>query len=109
MRANAARINEELVTVRDRSGQLIHDLTELGLDLASLNRAAAELRARVLTFVDPPRQRDGYTFVDPAVDTSDPREILSTLRERLRRTLENLEHADRLLEERRETIRGIVG
>jgi hypothetical protein len=111
MRTNTnleSRVKEELLTVWNRSGQLVHDLTELGLDLASLDRMAADLTERARTF-EPPRLRDGYNFIDPNVDTSNPSEILAVLKERLRRTGENLEHAKRLLEERCETIRGIVG
>jgi hypothetical protein len=104
----ALQVREDLTTVWNRSGQLTHDLTELGIELASLDRMAAELTERARTF-EPPRQRDGLNIVDPAVDTSDPRESLALLRERLRRTDENLEHAERLLQERRETIRAIVG
>jgi hypothetical protein len=108
MRNNAvSRVKEELVTVWNRSGQLTHDLTELGLDLASLDRAAADLTERARNY-EPPRQRDGYTAVDPAVDTSDPRETLAILKERLRRTAQNLEQAKNLLDERCETIRRIV-
>jgi hypothetical protein len=103
-----SRVTEELTTVWNRSGQLVHDLTELGVELSSLDRAAADLTERARTF-EPPRQRDGYNVIDPAVDTSDPRETLAVLKERLRRTADNLEHARRLLEERCETIRAIVG
>jgi hypothetical protein len=105
----ASMVKEELVTVWNRSGQLVHDLTELGLELASLDRLAADLLERARTFVEPPPRRDGYYVVDPAVDTSDTRETILVLKERLRRTAENLEHARRLLEERCETIRTIVG
>ena len=104
----ALQVKEDLLVVWNRSGQLTHDLQELGLELASLDRMAAELTERARIF-EPPRQRDGYRFIDPAVDTSDPRETLAVLKERLRRTAENLEHAQRLLEERYETIRAIVG
>lgn len=105
---SVSRVKEELVTVWNRSGQLTHELTELGLELSSLDRLAADLTERARTFASP-RQRDGYTAIDPAVDTSDPRETLAILKERLRRTSENLWQAKRLLEERIETIRAIVG
>jgi hypothetical protein len=109
MRANAvSRVSEELTTVRNRSGQLVHDLTELGSEIASLETAAAALTEGARVFA-PPRQRDGYVFIDPSVDTSDPRETLAILKQGLLRTAENLEHAKQLLEARCETIRAIVG
>jgi hypothetical protein len=104
----ALQVREDLTTVWNRSGQLTHDLTELGIELASLDRMAAELTERARKY-EPPRQRDGYNFIDPAVDTTDPNETLAILKERLRRVGENLEHAKRLLGHRCEVIRAIVG
>jgi hypothetical protein len=103
-----AKIKEQLTTIWNRSGQIVHEVGELDLDLGSLAREAVALAERARTF-EPARQRDGYRFIDPAADTSDPRETLAILKERLRRTGENLEKAAVLLEERRETIRSILG
>jgi hypothetical protein len=109
MRTNSiSRVREELVTVQNRAGQLVNDLTELGLELTSLGTAAAALVERARTF-ESPRQRDGLRIIDPAADTSDPRETLAVLKERLRRTEENFARAAELLEQRREKIRSIVG
>jgi len=102
------KIHEDLVTVWNRSGQLIHDLTELGTELASLEITAARLSERSRTFTPAPERHGVYT-VDPSADTSDPRETLAVLKERLRRTAENLQRASDLLEDRRDTIARIVG
>jgi hypothetical protein len=103
-----SQVKEELTTIWNRSGQFLHDLKELGAELSSLDRAAADLTERARKY-EPPRQRDGYNFIDPAVDTTDPNETLAILKERLRRVGDNLEHAKRLLDERCETIRAIAG
>ena len=108
MGTNLSRVQEELTMVRNRGAQLVHDLGELGSELASLETAAAALIERARTFA-PPRQRDGYVFIDPNADYSNPNELLAVLREQLRRAGEDLEHAKQLLEARCEAIRGIVG
>jgi hypothetical protein len=105
--SSTSRINEDLLTVWNRSGQLIHDLTELGTELASLESTAMQLTARSRTFTPAP-ERHGVFTVDPSADTSDPRETLAVVKERLRRAAENLERARDLLNDRRDTISRIV-
>jgi hypothetical protein len=104
----SSKIYEDVQTVANRGAQLVHDLGELGTELASLETAAAALTERSKTFA-PPRERHGIYTVDPAADTSDPRETLAVLKERLRRTEENLARAAEFLRQRRDTIRAIVG
>ena len=106
--SSTSRIHEDLTTVWNRSGQLVHDLTELGTELASLETAVAALAERSRTFAPEPERHGIYT-VDPRADTSDPRELLAVLKERLRRTANNLDCAADLLRQRRDTIRVITG
>jgi hypothetical protein len=105
---SASRVKEELAVAWNRSGQLVHDITELGTELASIERVAFELARQVRDF-KPAVERHGIFTIDPTADTSDPRETLAILRERLRRTAENLERAEDLLKQARETIRVVAG
>jgi hypothetical protein len=104
----ASRVKEELAVAWNRSGQLVHDIGELGTELASIERSAFEL-IRLARNFKPAPERHGIYTVDPAADTSDPRETLAILKERMRRTAENLERAQDLLKQSRETIRVIAG
>ena len=99
---------EEIELVWNRSGQLIADLSELGTTLTSLERGIADLTERSKTFV-PPQKRDGLQTFDPTADTSDPNEVLAVLKERLRRTAENLNHAADLLGDRRGEVLALAG
>jgi hypothetical protein len=92
-----------------RSGQLVHDLTQFGMDLTRLEAAAAELAERARTFVPAAKVSGWHVVNDARADTRDPSETLAVLQQRLRRTAENLESASNLLELGRETIRRIVG
>jgi hypothetical protein len=105
---NSARIGEELETIWNRSGQLVYELTELGTELASLETMAAKLAERARTFTPAPERHGIYTR-DPAADTSDPRETLALVKERIRRTAEILERARGLLNDQCEAIARIVG
>jgi|SRR6267143_1565884 len=98
---------EQITVAWNRSGQIEHELGELENDLRSLVTAVSELTERSLTFV-PERKRDGLRAIDPAADTSDPRETLAVMREKLRRIEENLGRAANLLQQRRDTIRSLI-
>ena len=98
---------EQIVVAHNRSGQIEHEIGELEADLNHLVTAVAELVERSRTFT-PERKRDGFRAIDPAVDTSDPREILAILTEKLRRIEENLGRAANLLQQRRDTIRSLI-
>ncbi len=89
---------EQIVVAHNRSGQIEHELGELEADLNHLVTAVAQLVER----------SDGFRAIDPAVDTSDPREILAILTEKLRRIEENLGRAANLLQQRRDTIRSLI-
>jgi hypothetical protein len=92
-----------------RSGQLVHDLTQFGMDLTRIETMAAELAERARTFVPVAKGSGWHVVNDARADPSDPRETLAVLKERIRRAGENLESASNLLEQGRETIRRIVG
>jgi hypothetical protein len=106
--SSAGLVKEELEIVWNRSGQLVHDITQLGTNLASLERAAFELARRARDFKPEP-ERHGIFTVNPAADTSDPRETLAVLKQRLQRIAENLGTARNLLNQSCETIRELVG
>ena len=107
-RTSASLVKDELAVVWNRSGQLVADVSEFLTAIASIETAAFEL-IRLARDFKPAPERHGIYTVDPAADTSDPRETLAILKERLLRTAENVERAEDLLRQARETIRVIAG
>ena len=99
--------DEQITVAWNRTGQLLHELTELGSELGNLEVAASTLTERARTFTPAPEKHGIYTS-DPNVDSRDPNEPLAILRGKLRRMAEKLDEADALLKRRRETIRALV-
>jgi hypothetical protein len=90
------------VIASNRSGQILHDASELKNELSSLADADQAIQKLKAGYTPAPPSR--IKISNPSLDTSDPAEHLDILRGRLRTIAANLQRAEEEIAERRKLL-----
>jgi hypothetical protein len=102
-----SRMKDEVGVVEQRGGQLEHDLKEFLTNLDGIERLFAEISVRAVEYKPEPK-RDGYHFVDPNIDNTNPNDAIDLGKQRLRRTAGYLTRVSDLVGDARRKIDAIV-
>lgn len=94
---------ELLEDVGNSAAQFVVNAGELKNNYDRLDNIVGDLRNRVKTF-SPAQKKDGVGAVDRSVDVSDPSEHLAVIRERLHRTIPDLDNALLILKAQRDRV-----
>jgi hypothetical protein len=109
MKISERRIDykDDLTRLQNRAGQCVEELIGMVENLGYVEPAHAQLKTLAANFEPAPESHD-FIRMNANVQVQDPREELSVFERQLQLTVENLDRAAALLEERRRAIAALL-